>query len=319
MAKSEKNSTLSKTQGGISQSLPAAVQHENVAVQHDSIARHVALDPALYLVATPIGNLRDISLRALDVLRSADHLYAEDTRNSLKLLRAYGLTRSLSAYHDHNAAKMVPKLVAQIEAGQSVALISDAGTPLVSDPGFRLARACAKAGLTLRAVPGASAPLAALSTAALPSDKFLFSGFLPPKSEARRTALAALSAVPATLIFFETGPRIAASLSDMKDIFGDRDAAIARELTKTYEETRRGKLSALMDGLAIDPPRGEIVVLIGPPDADEQIWDEAHLDAALLAAIPERGVKRAANEIAALSGHNRREVYARALQLKDSL
>ncbi|WP_017932311.1 16S rRNA (cytidine(1402)-2'-O)-methyltransferase [Robiginitomaculum antarcticum] len=316
MAKSEKNSIVSDTGSKASAALS---QSPLAAAPQDNPARQVALDPALYLVATPIGNLRDISLRALDVLRSADHLYAEDTRNSLKLLRAFGLTRSLAAYHDHNAAKMVPKLVAQIEAGRSVALVSDAGTPLVSDPGFRLARACAAAGLTIRAVPGASAPLAALSTAALPSDRFFFNGFLPPKSEARRTALADLSAVPGTLIFFETAPRLQSSLSDMRDIFGDREAAIARELTKTYEQTRRGTLSELMEGVIADPPRGEIVVLVGPPDAGESIWDAARLDAALLAAIPERGVKRAANEVAALSGHNRREVYARALQLKDSL
>ena len=312
MAKSEHNSDMSKA------GMPAA-QSPDTGALHADIAREVKLEPALYLVATPIGNLRDMTLRGLDVLRSADHVYAEDTRNSIKLLRAFGLTRSLSAYHDHNAAEMAPRLIAKIQAGESVALISDAGTPLISDPGYRVARACAAAGLPIRALPGASAPLAALSTAALPSDKFFFAGFLPPKSDARRTALSELSAIPGTLIFFETGPRIAASLKDMKDILGDREAAVARELTKTYEETRRGTLSELMESVTTDAPRGEIVVLVGPPDGEDDVWDEARLDAALKAAIPERGVKRAANEIAALSGHNRREVYARALRLKDAL
>jgi len=310
--KSELNPDMSKA------SLPGA-QSPDAGALHTDLARLVKLEPALYLVATPIGNLRDMTLRGLDVLRSADHVYAEDTRNSIKLLRAFGLTRSLSAYHDHNAAEMAPRLIEKIAAGQSVALISDAGTPLVSDPGYRVARACAAAGLPIRALPGASAPLAALSTAALPSDTFFFAGFLPPKSEARRTALSNLAAIPGTLIFFETGPRIAASLSDMKDILGDREAAVARELTKTYEETRRGTLSELMDSVTTNAPRGEIVVVVGPPEGEDDVWDEERLDAALKSAIPERGVKRAANEVAALSGHNRREVYARALRLKDAL
>lgn len=273
------------------------------------------LAPGLYLVATPIGNLRDITLRALDILAGADRVYAEDTRRTGKLLAAYDIKTGLTAYHDHNVAGRIPQIVKQIETGQSVALVSDAGTPLVSDPGFKLARAVADAGLPIIPVPGASAALAGLLTSALPSDRFMFTGFLPAKTAARKTALAELADIPATLIFFEAGSRIDKALTDMRDVLGDRPAALARELTKQFEETRRGTLSELIAGVETDPPRGEIVLIIS--GAQAQVWDDARIDAALQGHIGE-GVKRAAAAVAALSGMPKREVYARAQALKDA-
>ncbi len=277
-------------------------------------AQREKLAAGLYLVATPIGNLRDITLRALDVLAGADRVYAEDTRQTGKLLAAYDIKASMTAYHDHNVAGRIPQILEQIESGEAIALVSDAGTPLVSDPGFKLARAAADAGLDIIPVPGASAALAGLLTSALPSDRFMFAGFLPAKSAARKTALTQLSDIPATLIFFEAGTRIDKTLADMRDVLGDRPAALARELTKTFEETRRGTLSELLTGVADDPPRGEIVLIIG--GAQAQVWDDARIDAALRERLGD-GVKRAAAEIATLSGRPKRDVYARAQALKD--
>lgn len=274
------------------------------------------LAAGIYFVATPIGNLRDITLRALDVLRVADVIVCEDTRQSQKLLSAYDISARLSPYHDHNAAQRIPGLLNLLSEGKSIAVMSDAGTPLVSDPGYKLAREAIAAGYDVIPIPGASAVLAGLQTSGLPSDRFMFAGFLPPKSQARQTALAELAGVPATLIFFETGNRLLKSLSDILDVLGDRDMAIARELTKKFEQTRRGAVSDLIEGIKADPPRGEIVLIIGPSVSDG-LWDQARVDAALLERIESDGVKRAANAVAALSGHNRREVYARALFLKD--
>ncbi len=292
------------------QSFPASREkfaHENSGAQ--------TLTPGLYLVATPIGNLRDITLRALDILAGADRVYAEDTRQTGKLLAAYDIKAGLTAYHDHNVARRIPAIVAQIKEGQAVALVSDAGTPLVSDPGFKLARAVADAGLEIIPIPGASAALAGLLTSALPSDRFFFAGFLPAKSAARKTALSEIANVPATLIFFEAGSRIDKTLTDMHAVLGDRPAALARELTKTFEETRRGTLSELLAGALDDPPRGEIVLIVG--GASAQVWDDAAIDAALIDHIGE-GVKRAAATVADLSGRPKRDVYARAQRLKDS-
>ena len=278
--------------------------------------RRSPLAPGLYLIATPIGNLRDITLRALDTLASADIVLAEDTRQSRKLLDAYQIKTSLSPYHDHNAAKRVPALIKKLEDGASIALISDAGTPLVSDPGYKLARAAIDAGQNVFAVPGASAVLCGLSVSGLASDKFMFAGFLPPKTGARKTALGALMAVPSSLIFFETAPRLSAVLADMLDIFGDRQAVIARELTKKYEEVLRGTLSELIAQLEGPRLRGEIVLMLAPP-AGGAIWDDEAVDKALRARLSDLGVKRASEEIASLSGLPKRQVYARALQIKD--
>jgi len=267
-------------------------------------------------VSTPIGNLRDITLRALDVLSTADFILAEDTRTSGKLMQAYDLKTPLSAYHDHNAAKRVPNLIERIKNGAVIALISDAGTPLVSDPGFKLARACADEGLPVIAIPGASAVLAGLVSSGMASDKFMFAGFLPPKTAARKTQLEALASVPASLIFFESAGRLNAAVADMLAILGDRPAAIARELTKKYEEIIRGNLSELTAQLDGTKLRGEIVVIIGPPPK-QQAWDEAQITDLLRIRIPEIGVKRASEEIAQLSGEKKRNIYTLALKLKN--
>lgn len=277
-----------------------------------------ALAAGLYLVATPIGNARDISLRALDVLRSADILAAEDTRNTRRLLAIHGIARPagrLVAYHDHNGATQRPRLLAALEAGRSVALVSDAGTPTLADPGFRLAREATAAGHAVTAVPGASALLAALSVAGLPTDRFLFAGFPPPRAGARRRWLGELAAVPATLILYESPRRLAGCLADMAAVLGDgRPAAVCRELTKRFEETRRGSLATLAAHYAAaGEPRGEIVVLAGPPL--EAPPDGEALDAALAAALARGSVRDAAFEVAAALGLPRREVYARALEL----
>src|SRR5499427_2963268 len=203
------------------------------------------LAPGLHLVATPIGNLRDVSLRALEILAAADVIACEDTRVTRKLLSHYGIATPLTPYHDHNAATARPKLIARLAAGARVALVSDAGTPLVSDPGYRLVRATQAAGHPVTAAPGASAVLAALSVAGLPTDRFFFEGFLPAKEAARRTRIAELARIPATLVLFETGPRLAAALADLAAGLGEREAAICRELTKMHEEVRRGSLSEL--------------------------------------------------------------------------
>lgn len=278
-----------------------------------------ALAPGLYLVATPIGNARDITLRALDVLAKADILAAEDTRNTRKLLDIHGIRRPASglvAYHDHNGPQVRPRLLAALAEGRSVALVSDAGTPLVADPGFRLAIEARAAGHPVTTAPGASALLAALGVAGLPTDRFLFAGFLPPKSAARRSALAELAAVPATLVFFEAPRRLGAALSDMAAVLGPRDAAVCRELTKRFEEARQGTLAELAAQYATEAARGEIVVVVGPPSAAAAAADAlAGLDAALAAALAAASVKDAASAVAAALGLPRRTVYARALEL----
>jgi len=272
----------------------------------------------LHLVATPIGNLRDITLRALEVLAAADLIACEDTRVTRKLLDHYGIATPLTPYHDHNAAAARPKLLARLAAGDAVALVSDAGTPLVSDPGFKLVRAAQEAGHPVTAIPGASAALAALAVAGLPTDRFFFEGFLPAKPGQRQTRIAELARIPATLVLFESGPRLAAALADLADGLGAREAAICRELTKLHEEVRRGELAALAAHYAAaGAPRGEIVLVVAPPV--EQYAQAADLDALLRRALERVSVKDAVGEIAAVTGRPRREVYQRALALaKDS-
>jgi 16S rRNA (cytidine1402-2'-O)-methyltransferase len=275
-----------------------------------------SLETGLYVVSTPIGNLRDITLRALDTLAAANRVYAEDTRVARKLLDAYGLKPRLAAYHEHNAEAARAEILAALAGGESVALISDAGTPLVSDPGFKLARAVIEAGHRVFPIPGASALLAGLVVSGLPSDRFLFAGFLPAKQGARRAALAELAESDATLILYETGPRLADSLADMAETLGPRPAAVARELTKMFEETRRETLAALAAHYAqAGAPKGEIVVIIAPPPPRGEVDDET-LDAFLVRALV-RGVKEAASEAARELGVPRKRAYARALELKD--
>ena len=273
------------------------------------------LAPGLYVVATPIGNLRDITLRALDVLAAADRVLAEDTRQTGKLFEAYSLKNKLTAYHDHNAAARIPQVMGWLAEGQSVALVSDAGTPLVSDPGFKLVREAAAQGFDVFPLPGASAVLAGLVKSGLPSDRFLFAGFLPAKASGRKRELEALKSVQATLVFFETGPRIKACLTDMAEILGEREVVLTRELTKRYEESRSGSFVELIDSVTRDQPRGELVLLIGPPGEDTG-WDAARVQSALEQIIPDDGVKRASAQVAEMSGWAKREVYALALSLK---
>ncbi len=273
-------------------------------------------EPGLYVVATPIGNLRDVTLRALDILGAVDRVYAEDTRVARKLMDAYGLKPKLAAYHEHNAEGAREEILRALAAGERVALISDAGTPLVSDPGYKLARAVIEVGHRVFPIPGASALLAGLVVSGLPSDRFLFAGFLPSKQSGRRETLTELGDVDATLIFYESGPRLADSLADMAETLGARPAAVARELTKLFEETRRDTLDVLAAHYAeAGGPRGEIVVLVGPPLPKGEVSDEA-LDAYLLKALP-RGVKDAASEASRDLGVPRKRAYARALELKD--
>jgi 16S rRNA (cytidine1402-2'-O)-methyltransferase len=274
------------------------------------------LEPGLYLVATPIGNLRDVSLRALEILAAADLIACEDTRVTRKLTGHYGIATPLTPYHDHNAATALPKLIARLADGARIGLVSDAGTPLVSDPGYRLVRAAQAAGCPVTTAPGASAALAAVTVAGLPTDRFFFEGFLPAKEAARRTRIAALAPIPATLVLFETGPRLAAALADLTAGLGDRAAAVCRELTKLHEEVRRETLAALArDYAALPAPRGEIVLVVAPP-ADPQPAGADEVDRMLRDALARLSVKDAVEEVAGLSGRPRREVYRRALALK---
>lgn len=272
------------------------------------------LPGGLYLVATPIGNAADITLRALETIARADVVACEDSRVTAKLLARHGIRAKLTPYHDHNAEAARPRLLAKLAAGGSVALVSDAGTPLISDPGYKLVRAALAQGLPVTAVPGASAVLSGLILSGLPTDRFFFAGFLPPRQTARRKAIAALAQVPATLVFFESMPRLAATLADLAAVLGGREAAVARELTKMFEEVRRGALAELAAGYAKSgPPKGEAVIVVGPPAAAEA--DAAGLDEKLARALAAMSVRDAAAAVARETGLPRREVYARALAL----
>jgi 16S rRNA (cytidine1402-2'-O)-methyltransferase len=257
----------------------------------------------------------DLSPRAVETLRKSDIIACEDTRQTGKLCAANGIATKRIPYHDHNAAQQRPKIIAMIREGKRVALVSDAGMPLVSDPGYRLVQDCIAEGLPVTCIPGPSASLTALALSGLPADRFFFAGFLPPKSAARRTALAAIAAVPSTLIFYETAPRLASSLADMRDVLGDRSAAVARELTKKFEEVRRGLLSTLTAHYEENgPPKGEIAIVVGGPSGEKPAED---IDGLLRAALKDMSVKDAAALVAGQSGLKKKDVYARALALKD--
>jgi 16S rRNA (cytidine1402-2'-O)-methyltransferase len=272
------------------------------------------LKGGLYIVATPIGNLGDVTLRALQTLAGADLIACEDTRVSRKLLDRYGIGTPLTPYHDHNAAKARPMLLRRLADGGAIALISDAGTPLISDPGYKLVRAAQDAGHVVTALPGASALLTALSVAGLPTDQFFFAGFLPPKQAARRGRIAELSRIPATLVLFETGPRLAATLGDLAAGLGNREAAMCRELTKLHEEILRADLEALGRACAANEPRGEIVVVIAPPQAPERP-SLSDTETMLREALTRVSLKDAVGEVAEATGLPRRDVYQRALAL----
>jgi 16S rRNA (cytidine1402-2'-O)-methyltransferase len=287
-----------------------------------------AAAPGLYIVATPIGNLGDVTLRALDILDAADVIACEDTRVTGKLRAAHGISTPMTPYHEHNAERARPKLIERLKRGEIVALVSDAGTPLVSDPGYRLVQAAIAAGINVTAAPGATAPIAALVVAGLPTDRFLFAGFLPPRPGPRRRALDGFAAIDASLIFLEAPRRLAASLADMADALGARPAAVAREMTKLHEEVRRGTLAQLAAHYrAAGAPRGEAVVVVAPPPAPEaldRVGDGdaaasgavmAALDALLREALGRASVRDAATQVAGATGIARRRVYRRALEL----
>ncbi|MGF1501534.1 MAG: 16S rRNA (cytidine(1402)-2'-O)-methyltransferase [Paracoccaceae bacterium] len=290
----------------------------NVPAEPSTRAAQPALAPGLYLVATPIGNARDITLRALDILAAADALAAEDTRETRKLLDIHGVAlgdRPLVSYHDQNGPARRPQLLGWLAEGRSVAYCTDAGTPLVSDPGYRLVEEALAAGHDVTAAPGASAVLTALSVAGLPTDRFLFVGFLPAKPGARTRALEELATVPATLVIYESPRRTADTLSEMAAILGDRPGAVARELTKRFEEVRRGPLSALAASSAEIPPRGEVVLLAGPPLPRAEAESAEALDDALRIALETESVRDAARQVADRLGLPRKSVYARALEM----
>jgi 16S rRNA (cytidine1402-2'-O)-methyltransferase len=270
----------------------------------------------LYVVATPIGNARDVTLRALDVLEAADLIACEDTRVTAKLLAIFGISRPLTAYNDHNAPKERPRLLAKLREGACIALVSDAGTPLVSDPGYKLVREAVAEGIAVHAIPGASAALTALTLAGLPTDRFLFAGFLPSKSGERKTVIAELKGMRSTLIFYEAPQRLAECLADLAAVLGDRPAAVTRELTKLHEEVRRGALAELAAHYAAaGQPKGEITLVVGP--AEDTGPDMARVADALDQALEFMPVRAAVDLVSEMLDAPRREVYALALKRKD--
>jgi 16S rRNA (cytidine1402-2'-O)-methyltransferase len=273
-----------------------------------------ALSPGLYIVATPIGNLSDLSPRAADVLARADLIAVEDSRVTAKLLHHIGVRRPMLPYHDHNAERVRPQLLERMRDG-AVALVSDAGTPLISDPGYKLVRDARAAGIAVTTIPGPSAVVAALTLAGLPTDRFLFLGFLPPKGGAKATAIAEVAAVRATLVLYESGPRLAATLQALSQGLGEREAAVAREISKKFEETVTGTLSQLAARYAEAAPKGEIVVVVAPPGEAEAAGEE-EVDAALREAMGRLSASRAAAEVAETLSVPRRQAYERALKLK---
>lgn len=276
--------------------------------------KSVELESGLYLVATPIGNLRDITYRAVDVLKQVDLVLCEDSRVSGKLMKAYGIDARLKVYNDHSEESLRKHIISELSAGKSIALISDAGTPLISDPGYKLVRDCLDLGLKVVPVPGANAPLSALQLSGLPSDKFTFIGFLPQKTAARQAALKPWAEVMSTLICFERGSRLLDALKDAQEVLGDREVAVIREMTKLYEESRRAKIGQLIEyydqeGL----PKGEIVVVFAPPT--EKTYTAEDLKALLRASLEENRVKDAARIVADMTGQSRKDLYEMALAL----
>ncbi len=274
------------------------------------------LPAGLYIVATPIGNLGDMTQRAIETLRGVDVIACEDTRVTGVLLQRFAIATPMTPYHDHNANRVRPQILARLQAGEAVALVSDAGTPLISDPGYKLVRDCAEAGLKAIPLPGPSALLAALAVAALPTDRVLFAGFLPSKSGARREALMAVKSLQATLVFYESPQRLADSLADMTTVLGRRDAAVCRELTKLHEEVRRDSLAGLAQSYADAPtPKGEVVVVVAGAPAEQEKTEAMDIDQALLDAFKTMSVRDAAAAVAEALNQPRRTVYARALAL----
>ena len=274
----------------------------------------MTLEPGLYIVATPIGNLQDLSPRAASVLAAADLIAVEDSRVTAKLLRHIGAKRPMTPYHDHNADRVRPGLIEQMR-DKAVALVSDAGTPLISDPGYKLVRDARAAGVKVVTIPGPNAAIAALTLAGLPTDRFAFFGFLPPKAAARATAIAEAGRFDGTLVFYESGPRLGAALAALHAGLGDRDSAVVREISKRFEESVTGTLAELAKRYAESPPKGEIVIVVGPPP-EAGPADAAEIDAALKEAMTRLSPSRAAAEVAERLGVPKRSVYERAQKLK---
>ena len=272
------------------------------------------LEPGLYIVATPIGNLGDLTVRARDVLSRADVIAVEDSRVTAKLLRHIGAKRQMTPYHDHSAEGVRPALIARM-GSEVVALVSDAGTPLISDPGYKLVRDARAAGHNVVTIPGPCAAVAALTLAGLPTDRFLFLGFLPSKAQARATAIAEVASIRATLVLYESGPRLAATLAALAEGLGDRDAAVAREITKRFEECLTDPLSVLAGRYADAPPKGEIVIVVGPP-GEPVAASDTDADAALSEALTRLPLGQAASEVARNLGIDRKALYARALTMR---
>ena len=291
--------------------LMSSTPHDFFASDPDKVAN--TIDSGLYIVATPIGNLADLSQRAIALLRAADIIAVEDSRVTGKLLNHIGLKKRMRPYHDHSSERDREDLLAAAQNGV-VVLVSDAGTPLISDPGYTLVRSAREAGIAVSTAPGPSAAIAALSISGLPTDRFLFAGFLPSKAKARADVLTELGDVKSTLVFYESGPRLGASLASMAHVLGNRDAAVARELTKRYEEVVCGRLVELAARYADEEPKGEIVVVVGPPT--EKPVEIGDVDTALRQALVTLPVSKAAGQIAKRFGLDRSEVYARATEIK---
>ena len=273
------------------------------------------LEPGLYIVATPIGNLSDLSSRAVDILSRADILAVEDSRVTAKLLRHIGVKRPMTPYHDHNAERVRPGLIGQM-ATCSIALVSDAGTPLISDPGYKLVREARAAGHNITTIPGPCAAIAALTLAGLPTNRFLFVGFLPPKQKALAEAIAEIASISATLIFYESGSRLSATLLALCKGMGDREAGVAREITKTFEECVTGTLSTLAERYAKAPPKGEIVIIVAPWQKELRETEPAEIDTALIDALSRLSPARAAGEVSRQLKLDRRTLYGRAMELQ---
>ncbi len=269
-------------------------------------------DPGLYIVATPIGNLGDITMRALDVLRGVSVIACEDTRVTGKLLKAYGIETRMQRYDDHASASTRERLI-ELAQSEAVALVSDAGTPLVSDPGYRLVREARGADVAVTSIPGACAAVAGLTLSGLPNDRFVFAGFLPVKEKARADTLEELGSIEATLIFYETGPRLERSLRAIAEMWPDRDVSVARELTKIHEESRSGTAQELADHYAANPPKGEIVLLIGPP---AEASNDIDPDELLREALQTMSASKAAGKVAKATGIDRQTIYARAIKMR---
>ena len=295
----------------------ASSKSQGRSIPHGAAPRAMPMKPGFYLVATPIGNLRDITFRALDTLSSVDLIICEDTRVTGKLMNAYGFKKKMQVYNDHATDHQREALIDAVEQGKSVAVLSDAGTPLVSDPGYKLVRGAVARGLYVTSIPGPNAALPALQLSGLPTDQFSFLGFLPPKTTARQQALQKWEAAPGTLIVYETGPRLLNSLQDMRVVLGNREAAVTRELTKMYEEVQRGTLSDLILYYSNKPaPKGEIAVVIG--HAVAEVISTESIEKQLIRALEKMSVRDAAEMVAQATGKPKRAIYTLALKLSSS-